>query len=167
MLFLLALCGVYALRDWRTVLWLVTAFTIGHSLTLALTALDFLHVKSSLVEFLIPLTIFLTAVGNLWLQPRFEQRRNWPRYGAALTFGLVHGMGFSSYFQSLLGDAGQVIHPLLFFNLGVEAGQCLIVLCFLGLGWLSTTVGIPQKGWRIGISVFAAAVALVLMVNRF
>ncbi|MFM2376487.1 MAG: hypothetical protein RLZZ165_1584 [Bacteroidota bacterium] len=165
MLFLLALCGTYSLGDWRDVLTLVTAFTVGHSLTLALTSLEMIPANSEMVEFLIPLTILLTAIGNL-ARRRAEAAWQWPRYLAALGFGLVHGLGFSSYFRSLLGQGGHVLKPMLFFNLGVEAGQCLIVGAILLMAAGAFQLQLPRRWWQTGVSLSAAAVAFWLMAQR-
>jgi hypothetical protein len=167
MLFLLALVAGYALRDWRRVLVLVTAFTIGHSLTLALTALEWIKVSSAWIELLIPMTILGTAVGNLFFPPELKPRSLWLRYGLALAFGLVHGMGFSNYFRSLLGGGGQILQPLLWFNCGIEMGQLLIVTAILGIAYVAVDVlKLPRSWWRVAISVLAAASASWLIVER-
>lgn len=168
MLFLLALVAAYTLADWRRVLVMVTAFTLGHSLTLVLTALEVVHVSAAWIEFLIPLTILLTAVGNFWPQ-REGQRLGWAlRYGLALGFGLIHGLGFSNYFRSLLGNASAVIQPLLYFNCGIELGQLLIVAALLGTCYLVVNlIGLPVRWWRIGLSVAAGVLALVMLAGRW
>jgi HupE / UreJ protein len=167
MLFLLALVAGYALSDWRRVLVLVTAFTVGHSLTLALTALEWIKVSSAWIELLIPMTILLSAVGNLFFLPELKPSSLWLRYGLALAFGLVHGMGFSSYFRSLLGSGGQILQPLLWFNCGIEIGQLLIVTAILGIAYVAVDVlKLRRSWWRVAISVLAAASAGWLIVER-
>jgi HupE / UreJ protein len=167
MLFLLALVAGLGLRMWRQVLVLVTAFTLGHALTLALTALDVLHIDARTVELLIPLTILLTAAGNLWPSTDGQRGRWWLRYALAMGFGLIHGMGFSSYFRSLLGQDGRVVGPLLWFNCGIELGQLLIVAGLLGLAWVAVEwLRLPARWWRIGVSVLAMVVAAGLVVAR-
>src|SRR5215211_4882222 len=127
MLFIAALCLRYLLKDWRKVLILVTAFTIGHSITLALSVLSYINIPSAWIEFLIPVTIVITALSNLF-QPNTEPKRKFPLiYFYALFFGLIHGLGFSNYLKSLLGRGTSVVSELLAFNLGLEAGQLIIV----------------------------------------
>jgi len=127
-LFILTLCAVYSLKEWKRVLVLVTAFTIGHSLTLALATLDLIRVDGDLIEFLIPLTIFITALSNLLARKqKVNSRLYYLRYTAALFFGLIHGLGFSNYLRSLLGAEGGLVLPLFSFNVGIEVGQIIIV----------------------------------------
>lgn len=162
-LFIVALCGVYQLKQWRNVVILVTAFTIGHSLTLALAALDIVHVPSDLIEFLIPVTIFLTALFNLIRKGKKPARMKL-NYAIALFFGLIHGMGFSNYFRALMGRESEIVMPLFAFNIGVELGQLCIVLAILLLGFLCTGIlKLKQKYWVFAISILAALVSLKLM----
>jgi hypothetical protein len=130
-LFLLALAAIYRGRDWRDLLWVVTAFTVGHSVTLGLAVTGALHLPTSVIEFLIPLTIVATGLENV-LVGRREQAPLGGRYRPvfAAVFGLVHGAGFANYLQSLF--AGSIAVPLLGFNLGIELGQ-LIVLALAGM----------------------------------
>ncbi|MGB3586189.1 MAG: HupE/UreJ family protein, partial [Tunicatimonas sp.] len=131
-LFVVALCALYMLRDWRKVLILITAFTIGHSITLALATLNIIQVNVALIEFLIPVTIFITAVSNiLRSQKNVSPSRVQLNYAYALFFGLIHGMGFSNYLRSLLGKEEDITVPLLAFNLGLELGQIVIVAIVL------------------------------------
>lgn len=164
MLFLLALVAVYSLRDWKPLLVLVTAFTIGHSVTLALAALKVVVVRSEVIEFLIPLTIFITALGNLLPGGALRGRRLNIKYGLALGFGLIHGLGFSNYFRSLLGREADIVIPLLGFNLGIELGQLAIVGVILILfGALHGLFGVKQRDWTIGVSGAAIWMSLLLM----
>ncbi len=167
MLFLLALCGAYSFAEWRKLALLVTAFTVGHSLTLALTALDVIRVNPDLIEFLIPLTILVTALVTIFRSQEVKSRFLVMRYVLALAFGLIHGMGFSSYFRSLLGNADEVMAPLFYFNVGVEFGQLVIVAAILLMGWVARgPLRIPTRWWRIGISVLAGVLAIGLMFGR-
>ena len=120
-LFLVALAAVYRPRDWRDALWVVTAFTVGHSLTLAPAATGTLAPDARLVEFLIPVTIVATAVENVLARDRATTPRAWRRPALAGAFGLVHGAGFAGYLQSLFLD--RIVVPLLGFNLGIELAQ--------------------------------------------
>jgi hypothetical protein len=166
-LFLLALCAVYSLRDWRRVVGLVTAFTLGHALTLVLAGLDVVRLPQSWVEFLIPVTILLTALYNVVTS---ENRRGWAWvYGITLCFGLIHGLGFSNYFRSLLfpDQADELVSQLLAFNLGVEAGQLIIVVLVLALAALLVDVlRINRRSWTIFLSGGAFGLALVMALER-
>ncbi len=173
-LFIVALCAIYRLREWRKVALLVTAFTLGHSLTLALAALDVLRIPGAWIEFLIPVTILLTALYNVVFhsfdrpEGTFDRRLNW-NYAFALLFGLIHGMGFSNYFRSLLlpGEEGQLVFQLLAFNLGVELGQLAIVAVILAVSALAFgPARVRQREWNLFISGAAAGLSLVMALER-
>src|SRR4030095_5285467 len=139
-LFVTALCLRYLLKDWKKVLILVTAFTIGHSITLALSVLNYVTLSVRWVEFLIPVTIVVTALSNIW-QKDFQFKSRFPLiYFFALFFGLIHGLGFSNYLKSLLGKTTNIVSELLAFNLGLEFGQILIVLVVLLISWIGITI---------------------------
>lgn len=158
-LFVVALCANYRLRQWRRVLLLVTAFTVGHSLTLALAVLEVLRLDPWWIELLIPITILLTALNNLIRgEQEVSLRAIRLNYWLALGFGFIHGMGFSNYLRALLGQEGCVSGPLLMFNLGIELGQALIVLAVLALAWLGLDrLRLPQRYWN---GVISTAIAL-------
>jgi hypothetical protein len=124
LLFLLALAAIYRGSDWRAAAWVVTAFTAGHSLTLALAATDTVHLPTSTIEFLIPVTILATGVENLVVREDGGRRRRY-RAGLAGVFGLIHGAGFANLLRGLF--SGAVAAPLLGFNLGIELGQLLVL----------------------------------------
>jgi hypothetical protein len=131
-LFLLALAAIYQGRDWRDSLWVISAFTVGHSITLALAATGKLLIPQRLTEFLIPLTIVATGVENILVRARARAAtRSRYRPLFAGVFGLVHGAGFASYLQQLF--IGSVVVPLFGFNVGIELGQ-LVVLAAAGAG---------------------------------
>jgi hypothetical protein len=133
-LFLLALAAVYRLANWRAALRVITAFTIGHSVTLGLAVTGVLNLPMDVVEFLIPVTIVITCLENLRNPERPEDRRRVPlRAGLAMIFGLVHGAGFANYLKAMFVDPITV--PLLGFNLGIEVGQVLILLA-AGTGFI-------------------------------
>ena len=162
-LFLVALCAMYASTEWKKILILVTAFTIGHSITLALSSLGIITLNTKLVEILIPFTIFITAVGNLLAKPNPKQLWN-ANYFLALFFGFVHGMGFSNYFKALLGHEANIITPLLGFNLGVEVGQLCIVLIIMLLNYLVVGIGkVKQQQWKIMVSILAAILSAYMV----
>ena len=164
-LFIIALCSLYLLRDWRKVLIIVTAFTIGHSITLALATLNIIRVNEAFIEFLIPVTIFITALTNILRQRRVPGPGILQvNYGFALFFGLIHGMGFSSYLRSLLGQDRTIVPQLLAFNLGLEFGQIVIVLIFLILSSITVGIaGVARRDWKLIISSAVAGIALTLM----
>jgi len=171
MVFLLALCALYQLKSWRKVAVLATAFTIGHSLTLALVSLDILNISADLVETLIPITIIITAVFNLInptenLKSSTFEKSMWSYYAIALVFGLIHGMGFSSYFSSLLGGEESIIFPLFAFNLGIEMGQLIIVLGILLVGYLvMNKLKMKQINWIHFVSGAAAGIATIILIG--
>lgn len=163
-LFIVALCAIYRPQDWRRVLILVTAFTIGHSLTLALSAMDVIRFRQDLIEFLIPVTILLTALINLvpGLDP--GQKMPWWKYILPLVFGFIHGMGFSNYFKSLLGQEESVVKPLFAFNLGIETGQVGIVIVLMLVSYIFVNVfRLEQVRWTRLVSGIAAVMAVYLM----
>ena len=165
-LFIIALCAVFSIADWKKILILVTAFTIGHSVTLALSALKIINVSAYLVELLIPVTIFLTALQNFWYKP--SETKKWHiNYFLALFFGLIHGMGFSNYFRSLLGKEADILLPLFSFNVGVEIGQLCIVACIMALNFLVVKVAkLKQQYWTLAVSFAAAVLALKMIIER-
>lgn len=165
-LFIIALCATYRFEAWKRVLILVTAFTIGHSVTLALAALKLVHLSSDLVEFLIPLTILMTAIYNI-IQKSTERKNVTSYYLVALCFGLIHGLGFSNYFRSLLGKESDITLPLFSFNVGLEIGQVLIVGVILAINYVAVNgLNVKQREWNLFISGAAAGIALTMMIER-
>lgn len=166
-LFVLALCAIYLVQDWKQVLILVTAFTIGHSITLALATLDIISVNSGWVEFLIPLTIFVTAVSNLFTKESVVPSIVQVNYLLALFFGLIHGMGFSNYLKSLLGSQENLAMPLFAFNVGLEFGQIIIVGLFMTVSFIAVSLGgVSRRDWKMIISSAVAGIALMLIKER-
>lgn len=167
-LFVLALCAMYVMRDWKKLLILITAFTVGHSITLALSTLDIVSVKAELIEFLIPLTIFITAASNIFRNEENQSPRSLQlNYAYALFFGLIHGLGFSNYLKSILGRDESIITQLLAFNLGLEFGQIIIVAIFLVAALLIIDLmGRSRRDWKIILSSAIAGIALVLMKDK-
>lgn len=168
-LFLTALCAVYSLRQWTRILILVTAFTIGHSITLALATLDLLRISTALVEFLIPLTIFLTALSNVLQKSDHVSRiSHLFKYLAALFFGLIHGLGFSNYLRALLGGEKELVVPLFSFNLGLEIGQIMIVMAVMAISFvLVRLAGVRHRDWNLLLSGAAMGVSLILILERW
>lgn len=164
-LFIMALCLRYQFADWRKILVLVTAFTIGHSITLALSVFNIVQYSMKWIEFLIPVTIVITAFSNLFIR-KFAFKSRFPAiYFFALFFGLIHGLGFSSYLKSLLGTDRSVVVQLLAFNLGLEAGQLLIVLAVLLISFIFVGIlKISRREYLLFISggIFGLAVQMAL-----
>ncbi len=167
LLFVIVLCAVYTLRDWKSILVLITAFTIGHSITLALATLRIISIKIELVEFLIPLTILVTAILNLFKKEggmRSGTSLIQTNYWLALFFGLIHGMGFSNYLRMLLGKEKSIFTPLLSFNVGLEVGQIIIVAIFMVASFILTDIfGVNRRDWRFVVSSAIGGIALMLM----
>jgi hypothetical protein len=166
-LFVTALCGVFLLSDWKKVLILVTAFTIGHSITLALSVFNKILIPSSWIEFLIPVTIFITAFINIVTKKISKNRFN-PTYFLALLFGLIHGMGFSNYLKSLMGKSNNVVGELLAFNLGLEFGQIIIVLSVLLISFLMINIlKVQRREWNLFLSSAIFGIAVIMAIERF
>ncbi|MCB0558523.1 MAG: HupE/UreJ family protein [Lewinellaceae bacterium] len=173
-LFVVVLCAIYRLREWRKVALLVTAFTLGHSLTLALAVLDVIRVNAAWVEFLIPLTILATAIYNVVVHQEENKMGTFSgmlqlNYLFALFFGLIHGMGFSNFLRSSLlpGEEGQLATQLLAFNIGVEAGQMAIVAAVLCLSYIMLSIlKVKQREWNIFVSGSAFGLALIMVLER-
>ena len=167
-LFVLALCAVYSVHDWKKILILVTAFTIGHSITLALATLEIISVKGELIEFFIPLTIFITACGNLFRSEKSVDKSNVQlNYVFALFFGLIHGLGFSNFLRSLLGKDHSIVSQLLAFNLGLELGQIIVVALFLAVSFILVDLAkVSRRDLKMVLSSAIAGIALVLLKDR-
>lgn len=168
-LFLMALCAVYSLKQWAKVLILVTAFTLGHTLTLALATLDVIRISTGFIEFLIPVTILTTGLWNVIQRTHSADAASHRfRYSMALFFGLIHGLGFSNYLRSLLGSEQELLLPLFSFNLGLELGQIMIVLGVLLVSFvLVNLVGMMRREWNLLLSGAAIGVSLIMCVERW
>jgi len=176
--FLLALAAIYRFKDWRECVWVVTAFTIGHSITLALAVTRVLDLPTSLIEFLIPVTILVTALENLIVRDRTTAvwgRRYRPVFAGL--FGLVHGAGFANYLRSLFVDSIAV--PLLGFNIGLELGQLIVIalafVTFAAIDRVITRITRPTRRDRpdravrlrtLAVSTLVMAVAARWMLER-
>lgn len=167
-LFVVALCTIYLMRDWKKVLILITAFTIGHSITLALATLKIISVNSDWIEFLIPLTIFITAFSNIFRSTDFiSDRTTYINYGYALFFGLIHGLGFSNYLQSILGKNRDIVSPLFAFNIGLEVGQIIIVSIFLIISFILVDLFTTnRRDWKLVLSSAIAGISLMIMKDK-
>ena len=165
-LFVLALIAVYSYSDCKKILVLVTAFTIGHSVTLALSILDIVRVPSAWVEFLIPLTIVLTALGNILMKNK-KQSQSKLNYYLALFFGLIHGMGFANTARVMIAKSQSIALPLLGFNVGLEVGQIAIVLGILILLFILLNIfKVNKKDWILFVSSGVFALSLKMTLER-
>jgi len=165
-LFIIALSVIFMFKDWKRVLILVTAFTIGHSITLVVAVLELVEYNRKLIEFLIPVTIFLTALSNVFRKKdNFHIHQNIQRnYFLALFFGLIHGLGFANYLKGLLGMEKNIVMPLLAFNIGIELGQVVIVFIFLMITSLFVSImNFNRRDWVLVLSSAIAGVALTMM----
>jgi len=164
--FITALCAIYTVKEWKHLLILITAFTVGHSITLALAALKIVVLPSEIIEFLIPVTIFLTSINNVLNQPKSTgtKFRFTGTYLMVVFFGLIHGLGFSNYFTALLGTEQSIVKPLLAFNIGLEVGQILIVAIILILASVvMRLLKLSQRDWTLFVSGAVAGISLILM----
>lgn len=168
MLFLLVLCAGYTVSEWRRILVLVTAFTIGHSITLGLGALGIQMLSSYVVELLIPVTILLTAI-DTWTkrETRLVSSAAMTRkYLIAGGFGLIHGMGFSTQFLEFEAEKNLLL-TWLPFNLGIELGQIIFVAVIVLLGWVvRDKAGLSMAYWKASVAILAAALSLWMIWER-
>ena len=165
-LFILALIAIFSFRDWKKVLILVTAFTIGHSLTLVLSALDVFRFPSDWVEFLIPCTIVFTALDNI-IFSKNEKKLIRLNYYLALLFGLIHGMGFANSVRMMLASEQDITLPLFGFNVGLELGQIIVVAIALFIHYIfSEVLKLSNKIWIYIISVPIFLFALKMALER-
>jgi len=166
-LFILALSSIFLLENWKAVLILVTAFTIGHSLTLVLSVYAIIRVSSNWVEFLIPLTIVITAILN-FTRKDFSSKSLRLNYFLALTFGLIHGLGFANTIRFMLAKNQLIALPLFSFNVGLEAGQIAVVSIILLISWLLVNkAGLPRKWWVWGLSGIALIISANICIHRW
>ena len=175
LLFLATLILAHEPGKWRQLVVLVTAFTAGHTLTLALATLNVVQVNARAVEALIPATIIIMSVVNLWTwrqgrrandPPLKHSPRLWPRYAMALGFGLIHGLGFSAVLRALLGAEESLLVPLLAFNIGIELAQ-IVVLGLLGILGSVLTIGLfDRRGYVLAASGITLGCATQMLVSR-
>ena len=165
-LFIAAIAAIYLLSDWKQVLILVTAFTIGHSLTLALSVMDIVRFPTNWVEFLIPVTIVITAFSNLF-QKKFTPRSIRINYFLALFFGLIHGMGFANTLRVMLARDQNLGWSLFGFNVGLEVGQIVVVLILLLIAQVVVNLfRVQRKDWVLFLSSGVFALALKIALER-
>ena len=167
-LFLIALTIPYAFKDWQRVLLLVTLFTVGHTMALLLSVYGFVQIKVNLVEFLIPITILTTAVFHLFTAGKNSKKESISFIAVVtLFFGIIHGLGFSNYFNTILpGNASAKLLPLLEFALGIEAAQVIVVLIVLILSYIVQTVfRFSKRDWTLVMSAFVIGVVIPMVIE--
>jgi hypothetical protein len=167
-LFVAALCIRYQFSDWKKWLILITSFTIGHSITLVLSVFNYLDFSTNWIEFLIPVTILITSISNMFVQ-KFSFNTRFPViYFFALFFGLIHGLGFSFYLKSLLGLQQNIAPALLAFNIGLEIGQILIVMAILVISFIFVTLlKAPRRDFILIVSGGILALSLQMAIERY
>lgn len=166
-LFLIALAVVFSFDHLKKVLWLITLFTIGHTATLALSAYGILKVDVTIVEFLIPVTIFITAVVNIFNVGKSSKSKDNINLIFALFFGLIHGLGFSNYFRMMIGREEDKLMPLIEFALGIELAQVIIVLGILIVGaLLQSFFRVTKRDWILVTSSIVIGFVIPMMIER-
>tara|TARA_B110000902_G_scaffold98442_1_gene116439 strand:- start:3274 stop:3855 length:582 start_codon:yes stop_codon:yes gene_type:complete len=166
-LFLIVLAVVFNFNQWKKVLWLVTLFTLGHSITLALSAFEIVRIQVDIIEFLIPLTIFITGLVNIITINKTPNENENINLLFALFFGLIHGLGFSNYFKMMVGREEDKLFPLIEFALGIEAAQIIIVLGVLSIGALILSIKkIKREYWILINSSIVILISIKMMFER-
>ena len=164
MLFIIALMAIYLIRDWRKALVLFLFYILGHSITLSLSVNDILNVNVRVIEYLIPLTIFIAAALNILKKNETYAPRSVFRQIIVFLFGLIHGFGFADYHKEILGANQSVAIPIIGFNLGIELGMFVVGAVFLIISWIFVNnFGVSRRDWNLLISSGIAGVALTLM----
>ncbi|MHB1106605.1 MAG: HupE/UreJ family protein [Lutibacter sp.] len=164
-LFLIALVVVYDFKNWQKILWLISLFTIGHTLSLILSAYKIVSISQNWIEFLIPVTILITALVNvLFAKNATKLAKTNTNLFFALFFGLIHGLGFSGYFKILIGSSTQKLIPLVEFALGIELAQLIVVLAILIIGLIFQTIfRFPKRDWILIISSIVIGLVLPIL----
>lgn len=167
-LFLIALTIPYAFKDWKRILLLVTLFTAGHTMALILSVYEIVIIKVNLVEFLIPITILVTAFFHLFTAGKNSKKESISFIAfVTLFFGIIHGLGFSNYFKTILpGSASDKLVPLLEFALGIEATQIIVVLIVLILSYIvQTFFRFSKRDWTLVMSAFVIGVVIPMVIE--
>lgn len=166
-LFLIVLAVIFSFHQLKKVLWLITLFTLGHTVTLALSAYGVLKIDVTIVEFLIPVTIFITGVVNIYNLKNNSNNKDNINLIFALFFGLIHGLGFSNYFRMMIGREEDKLLPLIEFALGIEISQVIIVLGILIIGSIvQSTLKVTKRDWVLVCSSIVIGFVIPMMVER-
>ena len=166
-LFLIVLTIPYIFKDWKRVLLLVTVFTLGHTLSLTMAAYGTFSVSDDLVEFLIPVTILVVALFNVFTAGKGAQREKvGVLFLSTLFFGLVHGLGFAREFKMFVGSSESKLVPLLEFALGIEIAQVIVVFLVLFLGFLFQTVfRFSKRDWIMVVSSVVVGLVIPMLLS--
>ena len=167
-LFLIALTIPYAFKDWKRLLLLVTIFTVGHTVALLLSVFGVVIIKVNLVEFLIPITILIIAFFNLFTAGKSSKQESISVIGfVTLFFGIVHGLSFAGYFNTLLGGSPQSkLLPLSEYSLGIETSQIIVVFIVLILSYIvQTFFRFSKRDWTLVMSAFVIGVVLPMIIS--
>jgi hypothetical protein len=163
-LFLIALCAIYLMRDWKKVLVLIMYYSIGHLSSLVIATFNIVHIRMDIIRYLIPFTIFLTASANIFRKQHGESTWLQISYIPALFFGIIHGFGFADYFSKVIDPEIGIGYQLSSFIVGIESGQILIAISFLIISWLFVNnFGVSRRDWILVISSGIAGIALTYM----
>jgi hydrogenase/urease accessory protein HupE len=166
-LFLIVLAVIFTFHETKKVLWLVTLFTIGHSLTLALSAYGVVKIEVEIIEFLIPVTIFITGAINIINSKKSSSKKDNINLIFALFFGLIHGLGFSNYFRMMIGKEEDKLWPLIEFALGIELAQVIIVIGILVIGSLLQSIfKVSKRDWILVTSAIVIGFSIQMMLER-
>ncbi len=168
-LFLIALTVPYTFKDWKKILLLVTVFTVGHTVAMLLSVFGIMSIKAEIVEFLIPITILVTALYSLFTAGKSAKASgNTTAVFITLFFGLIHGLGFAGYFKSILpGSPSDKLIPLLEFALGIECAQIIVVLIVLVLAYMAQTfLRFSKRDWTLVMSAFVVGVVLPMIIEN-
>lgn len=168
-LFLIVLVAAYTFSSWKRILWLVTLFTIGHTLALFLSVYEIVQVDSAYVELLIPITIILTALYNIFTASKKELNKNhsW-LYFTTVFFGLIHGLGFSTYFKMVSANTESKFLPLLEFALGIETSQVIIVFAVIIFSFIAQNVlQVSKRDWILVTSAMVIGIILPILQENF
>lgn len=164
MLFIIAIMSVFLLRDWRRALVLFLFYVFGSSLSLSLAVNQIIRVDINIIDYLIPVTLLVAAVINIFKKPESYTPRSIFRFAILLLFGLIHGFGFADYLMDILGTDMNLAIPIIGFNLGIELGLLFVAFVFLIISWVFVNnLGISRRDWRLVISSGIAGIALTLM----
>ena len=167
-LFLIALTVPYAFKDWKRVLLLITIFTVGHTLSLLLSVFGVIIIRGNLIEFLIPITILIVAFFNLFTAGKSSKQESISIIGfITLFFGIIHGLGFSNYFKTLVGGSPQSkLLPLSEFSLGIESSQIIVVFIVILLSYIvQTFFRFSKRDWTLVMSAFVIGVVLPMIIS--
>lgn len=165
-IYIMAICALYTIKEWKSLLILITAFTIGHSIALALSTFGIISIKQSFIEVLIPITIIITCIINLFYKSNNQTNFRF-NYILAITFGFIHGMGFSYLLKSLLGKEETIVLPLFSFNLGIEIAQLSIVFFMILCSIIFNRFNkIKTPIWNTIISTSALSISTILLIQQ-